>query len=174
MTDKDSKLQSSDISIAVNQMYGDLYQSENVRFGIVVSRYNESITQGLLKGCLEVLSSHQVKKVDVAWCHGAFELPLAADQMIRSDRYDAMIALGCIIRGQTYHFELISDTTVRGLQTVALNTGIPVALGVITTNNNEHAQQRSSPDLKNKGRDAGLAALEMAGLLRKLSQATPE
>ncbi len=174
MTDTDSQLSSPDSLPSVNIITGDLDQPENARFGIVVSRYNESITQGLLDGCLEVLSLHQVKNIDVAWCPGAIELPLVADQMIRSNIYDALIALGAIIRGQTYHFELISDTTARGIQAVGLNTGIPLALGVIATNNEEEAQQRSKPNLKNKGREAGLAALEMAGLLRKFQQLSSE
>ena len=154
----------------VTEFTGPLEQPEGARFGIVVSRFNEVITRNLLEGCVATLSAHKVKDIDVVWCPGAFELPLVAQQMINRRCYSAIIALGAVIRGETYHFEAISDSSIGGLQRVALKTGVPIALGVITPENLEQARVRSEPGPNHKGREAGLAALEMAGLLRKFSQ----
>ena len=152
----------------ITEFTGELEQPENAKFGIVVSKFNEAVTKDLLSGCMEVLLEHDVKCIDIAWCPGAFELPLAVKRMICNNHYDAMIALGAVIRGETYHFEAISNTSIDGLQRIAQETGVPVALGVITPENAEQARARSEPGPKNKGREAGLAALEMATLLRKL------
>ncbi len=154
----------------ITRFEGLLEQPEGVRFGIAVSRFNETITRNLLEGCIETLSTHKVENIDVIWCPGAFELPLVAQQMIHRHCYSAIIALGAIIRGQTYHFEAISDSSIGGLQRVALDTGVPIALGVITPENLDQARARSEPGPNHKGVEAGLAALEMAGLLRKLSE----
>lgn len=154
----------------VTEFIGMLEQPDDVRFGIVVSRFNEVITKNLLDGCIETLSTHNVKNIDVAWCPGAFELPLVAQQMIKRRCYSAIIALGAVIQGETYHFEVISDSSIGGLQRVALKTGVPIALGVITPKNLEQARVRSEPGPNHKGKEAGLAALEMAGLLRKFSR----
>lgn len=154
----------------VTEFTGLLEQPEEARFGIVVSRFNEVITRNLLDGCVDTLSAHKVKNIDVVWCPGAFELPLVAQQMINHRCYSAIIALGAVIRGETYHFEAISDSSIGGLQRVALKTGVPIALGVITPENLEQARVRSEPGPNHKGREAGLAALEMAGLLRKFPQ----
>ena len=154
----------------VTEFAGVLEQPDEARFGIVVSRFNEAITRNLLDGCIETLSAHNVKNIDVVWCPGAFELPLLAQQMINRRCYNAIIALGAVIRGETYHFEAISDSSIGGLQRVALKTGVPIALGVITPETLEQARVRSNPGPNHKGREAGLAALEMAGLLRKFSQ----
>lgn len=154
----------------VTELTGQLEQPEGARFGIVVSRFNEVITRSLLEGCVATLYAYKVKDIDVAWCPGAFELPLVAQQMINRHCYSAIIALGAIIRGETYHFEAISDSSIGGLQRVALKTGVPIALGVITPENLEQARVRSEPGPNHKGREAGLAALEMAGLLRIFSQ----
>ncbi|MCY4158557.1 MAG: 6,7-dimethyl-8-ribityllumazine synthase [Bacteroidetes bacterium] len=158
----------------ITEFKGELNQSEGARFGIVVSRFNRSITKNLLNGCIEALSEHNVKYIEVAWCPGAFELPLVTEQMINTNRYDAVIALGAVVRGETYHFEAISDACITGLQKVTLKTGIPVALGVITPENLAQAKARSEPGPKHKGREAGLAALEMVNLLRKLPQTSSE
>lgn len=165
-----SERQSGEKLERVTEFTGLLEQPEEARFGIVVSRFNEVITRSLLDGCVETLSAHKVKNIDVAWCPGAFELPLVAQQMINFRCYSAIIALGAVIRGQTYHFEAISDSSIRSLQKVALKTGVPIALGVITPENLEQARVRSEPGPNHKGKEAGLAALEMAGLLRKFSQ----
>ena len=152
----------------------NLDQPEDARFGIVVSRFNEIITRNLLDGCIEVLSSHKVKHIDVLWCPGAYELPFAAQLMARRSCYDAIIALGAVIRGETYHFEVISDSCFRGLHTVALDTKIPIALGVITPENAEQAAARTGLGPNHKGREAGLAALEMATIFRDFPQYMPQ
>ena len=156
--------------VTVTEFRGELNQPENAKFGIVVSKFNEAITKNLLKGCVEVLSEHNVRYIDVAWCPGAFELPFVAERIVGNKCYDAVIALGAVIRGETYHFEAISNASIDGLQRVAQKTGVPIALGVITPENFEQAQVRSMPGPKHKGREAGLAALEMASLFRKFSQ----
>ncbi|MYF41305.1 MAG: 6,7-dimethyl-8-ribityllumazine synthase [Rhodothermaceae bacterium] len=152
----------------ISEFKGALVRSKDAQFGIVVSQFNESITRDLLNGCLETLSSYDVTKIDIVWCPGAFELPLAVERMINASRYDAVIALGAVIRGETYHFEAISNAAINGLQEVALRTGVPVALGVITTETLEQARNRSTPGPNHKGKEAALAALEMSDLLQKL------
>jgi len=155
-----------DPSKSIKQYKGELDQPENSRFGIVVSRYYQTIADNLLDGCLEVLGNHKVDQIDVTWVPGAYELPVGAAHMIDNRRYDALIALGVIIRGQTYHFELISQACVRGLDRVVRDSGVYISLGLITTDNLQQALVRSAPGPKNKGREAGLAALEMGSLLR--------
>ena len=152
----------------MSEFKGALVRSADAQFGVAVSRFNKSITQDLLKGCLETLSLYDVTKINIVWCPGAFELPLAVDRMINASRYDAIIALGAVIRGETYHFEAISNAAINGLQEVALRTGVPVALGVITTETLEQARIRSMPGPNHKGKEAALAALEMSDLLQKL------
>ena len=152
----------------ISEFKGALVRSKDAQFGIVVSQFNESITRDLLNGCLETLSSYDATKIDIVWCPGAFELPLAVERMINASRYDAVIALGAVIRGETYHFEAISNAAINGLQEVALRTGVPVALGVITTETLEQARNRSTPGPNHKGKEAALAALEMSDLLQKL------
>ena len=152
----------------ISEFRGALVRSKDAQFGIVVSQFNESITRDLLDGCLETLSSYDVTKIDIVWCPGAFELPLAIERMINASRYDAVIALGAVIRGETYHFEAISNAAINGLQEVALRTGVPVALGVITTETLEQARNRSTPGPNHKGKEAALAALKMSDLLQKL------
>ena len=152
----------------ISEFKGALVRSKDAQFGIVVSQFNESITWDLLDGCLETLSSYDVTKIDIVWCPGAFELPLAVERMINASRYDAVIALGAVIRGETYHFEAISNAAINGLQEVALRTGVPVALGVITAETLEQARNRSTPGPNHKGKEAALAALKMSDLLQKL------
>jgi 6,7-dimethyl-8-ribityllumazine synthase len=152
----------------ISEFRGAAIRSSDAQFGIVVSQFNESITQDLLRGCVETLSSYKVTRINVVWCPGAFELPLAAERMINANHYDAVIALGAVIRGETYHFEAISNAAINGLQEVALRTGVPVALGVITTETLEQARIRSTSGPNHKGKEAALAALEMSDLLQKL------
>lgn len=165
---KDQNISSGGETSVISEFKGALVPSTDAQFGIVVSRFNKSITQDLLKGCLETLSSYDVTKINIAWCPGAFELPVAVERMINANRYDAVIALGAVIRGETYHFEAISNAAINGLQEVALRTGVPVALGVITTETLEQARNRSTPGPNHKGKEAALAALEMSDLLQKL------
>ena len=165
---EDQSIPSGSETSVISEFKGALIRSTDAQFGVVVSRFNKSITQDLLKGCLETLSSYNVTKINIVWCPGAFELPLVAERMINADHYEAVIALGAVIRGETYHFEAISNAAINGLQEVALRTGVPVALGVITTETLEQARIRSTPGPNHKGTEAALAALEMSDLLQKL------
>ncbi len=169
MSQKNKDTSSHNISPIITEYKGSLDQPESARFGIAVSRFNEAITRNLLDGCIATLSKHKVKHIDVWWCPGAYELPLTVQRMAQRKTYDAVIALGAVIRGETYHFEVISDSCVSGLQSVALNTQTPIALGVITPEHIGQAKLRSGAGPDHKGEEAALAALEMATLLRKFS-----
>ncbi len=141
------------------------------RIAIVVSRFNEFITTRLLDGALDCLRRHGAddKAIDVIWCPGAFEIPQVAQSAAARGIYDAVICLGCIIRGETPHFEYVASAVSSGLSRVALTAGIPVVFGVLTTNSLEEAIERAGSKGGNKGWDAALAAIEMADLQKKLS-----
>ena len=143
------------------------------RFGIVVSRFNEFITSKLLAGALDALSRHGVPDdaVTVAWVPGAFEIPLVARKMAQSGRYDAIIALGCVIRGATPHFEYVAAEAAKGVGMVMLETGVPVMFGILTTDSIEQAVERAGTKAGNKGADAAMGALEMVSLLEALENA---
>ena len=143
------------------------------RFGIVVSRFNNEVTDGLLRGAREALARANVAAEDVSLLRvpGAFELPLAVQKLAESKRVDAVIALGCLIKGDTMHFEYIADATSQALMQVSTQTGVPVAFGLLTTLTDEQAEERAAPGDANKGREAALAAVEMVTLLRRLAQA---
>lgn len=141
--------------------------------GIVVSKFNEPVTSRLQAGAQEALQQlgtppEQIQLVRVP---GAFELPLAAKALARSQQVDAVICLGAVIRGETAHFEYISEQASRGIGQVALETGIPVIFGVLTTNTVEQAMERSELSERNKGAEAARTAIEMIGLLKQLDQA---
>ena len=138
------------------------------RFAIVVSRFNPEITDGLLAGAREALADADVRDDDVTIVRvpGAFELPVAAQRLAESGRFDAVICLGCLIKGDTMHFEYIADAATRGIADVGLATGVPVAFGVLTPLTDEQAEIRARPGAGNKGREAAAAAVEMATLLR--------
>jgi 6,7-dimethyl-8-ribityllumazine synthase len=140
------------------------------RFAIVVSRFNEQITSGLLSGARSALVEAGVEDGDVAVVHvpGAFEVPVAALHLAQTGRFDAVICLGCLIKGDTMHFEYIADAASHGIMKVSLTTGVPLAFGVLTTMTEEQAVSRSSPGEQNKGRQAALAAIEMATLFKRL------
>jgi len=143
---------------------------KGLKFGVVVSRFNELITRRLLEGALDVLRRHGVKDddVDVVWTPGAFEVPLAAQKLAASARYDAVVALAAVIRGSTPHFDYIAKEVSKGLAEVALRTGVPVAFGVITADTLEQAVERAGTKAGNKGADAARSAIEMANLLKQL------
>ncbi|HOV60382.1 MAG TPA: 6,7-dimethyl-8-ribityllumazine synthase [Candidatus Hydrogenedentes bacterium] len=143
------------------------------RFGVVVSRFNEFITAKLLAGALDALSRHGVPDdaVTVAWVPGAFEIPLVAKKMAQSGRYDAVIALGCVIRGATPHFEYVAAEAAKGVGMVMLETGVPVLFGILTTDSIEQAVERAGTKAGNKGADAAMGALEMVSLLDALEEA---
>jgi 6,7-dimethyl-8-ribityllumazine synthase len=141
------------------------------RFAIVVSRFNEEITSGLLHGARQALAAAGVDDTHVTVVHvpGAFELPAAALRVAQSGSVDAVICLGCLIKGDTMHFEYIADAASHGIMNVSVTTGVPVAFGLLTTTTDEQAIERSKPGDGNKGREAARAAVEMATLFRRLS-----
>jgi len=143
-----------------------------VRFAIIVARFNEEITSGLLAGARAALAEASVRDEDIFVVHvpGAFEIPVAAMRLAETGDFDAVICLGCLIKGDTMHFEYIASATSHGIMDVSTTTGVPVAFGVLTTMTDEQAEVRSAPGPDNKGREAALAALEMA----KLFQGGPE
>lgn len=142
-----------------------------LRFGIIRSRFNEEITKRLLEGALDALRSGGVREdaIDVVLVPGAFEIPLVASRLARSRRrYDALICLGAVIRGDTPHFEYISAEVSRGIAKVASDYGLPVIFGVLTTDTEEQADARSGKEGMNRGHEAGMAAIEMAMLMKRL------
>lgn len=141
------------------------------KFGIVISRFNDFISQHLLGGALDTLRRHGVAEgdIDVAWVPGAFEIPLVADRLAASGRYGAVICLGAVIRGATPHFEYVSSEVAKGVAQAGLRTGVPTIFGVITVDSIEQAIERAGTKAGNKGGQAAVAALEMADLLTLLS-----
>ena len=140
------------------------------RFAIVVSRFNGEITEGLLRGARAALAEASIADtaITVTSVPGAFEIPIAAQRLAESGEFDAIICLGCLIKGDTMHFEYIAEAASHGIQQAALATGVPMAFGVLTTMTDEQAVERSGDGPANKGREAALAAIEMAALFQKL------
>ena len=143
---------------------------KGLRFGIVIARFNEFISGKLLSGCLDGLNRHGAdeKKIDIVWSPGAFEMPLLAKKLAQSEKYDAVICLGAIIRGATPHFDFIAAEVAKGIANVGIETGLPVIFGVLTTDNIEQAIERAGTKGGNKGFDAALAAIEMAHLVKQI------
>lgn len=144
--------------------------SENIKVGIVVARFNEFITSKLLSGAEDGLIRHNVKPedIEVAWVPGAFEIPLIASKMAKSGKYDAVIALGAVIRGSTSHYDYVCSEVSKGVANVSLNSDIPVMFGVITTENIEQAIERAGSKAGNKGYECALGAIEMVNLIRNI------
>jgi len=151
------------------KIHGGL-SAAGLRFGIVVSRFNNFITDRLLQGALDALASGGAtsKDVDVVQVPGSFELPLAAKKLAATGRYDALIAIGCILRGGTAHYDYVCSETARGLQLAQMDSGVPIMFCVLTCDTLEQAIERAGLKGGNKGYDAGLGAIEMAHLSRKL------
>jgi 6,7-dimethyl-8-ribityllumazine synthase len=145
-----------------------------LRFAIVVSRFNSFITERLLGGAMDALqrSGAGEEMVDVVKVPGSWEVPLVAGELARQHRYDAVICLACVIRGETPHFDYVAAEAAKGVAHVSANTGVPVAFGVLTTNTLEQAIDRAGAKSGNKGFDAAMTAIEMANLLRTLRQVT--
>jgi 6,7-dimethyl-8-ribityllumazine synthase len=139
----------------------------DLRIAVVVARFNEDVSKRLLRGALEALKEHGVEEPDVYWVPGSLELPVTALSLAEKGGHDAIVCLGCVIRGETYHFEIVADQAAAGIMQVQLDTGVPVTFGVLTTEDREQAFARSGPK-NNKGADAAEAALEMANLLRSI------
>lgn len=150
----------------VTELEGEL-NADGLRFGIVVSRFNDLITGKLLDGALDTLRRHGASgaDVDVARVPGSWEIPLTAKQMANSDEYDAVICLGTVIRGQTPHFEYVSSEASKGIAQVSWESEIPISFGVLTTDTTEQAIDRAGVKQGNKGKEAAEAAIEMANLL---------
>ena len=140
------------------------------RFAIVVSRFNEEITEGLLRGARQALAGASVDSGDITIIRvpGAFEIPLAALRAAETGRFDAIICIGCLIKGDTMHFEYIAEAACNGIAQASADTGIPMALGVLTTLTEEQAIARAAEGRENKGREAAVAAVQMATLLRQM------
>jgi 6,7-dimethyl-8-ribityllumazine synthase len=145
-----------------------------LRFAIVVSRFNSFITERLLGGAMDALQRHGAADdlIDLVRVPGSWEVPLAAGELARQHRYDAVICLACVIRGETPHFDFIAAEAAKGVAHAAAETGVPVAFGVLTTNTLEQAIDRAGAKSGNKGFDAAMTAIEMANLLRALRQVT--
>ncbi len=141
-----------------------------LKFGIVVSRFNELITSKLLSGALDALKRHGVRDddIEIAWVPGSFEIPVISKKMALTNKFDAIICLSAVIRGDTPHFEYISSELAKGVSWVALNTEIPIIFGVITSDTIEQAIERAGTKSGNKGYDAGETAIEMANLVKQL------
>lgn len=144
--------------------------SEDKKIAIVASRFNEFITSKLISGAVDMLKRHGTKEEDItiAWVPGAFEIPQVAKKIVASKEYDAIICLGCVIRGATPHFDYVSAEVSKGIATVALSSDIPISFGVLTTENLEQAIERAGTKSGNKGSDAALTAIEMMNLYSKL------
>ena len=141
--------------------------ASGLRLGIVVSRYNDDISKRLLQGAKNGIRQNQGDPPEVHWVPGAMEIPLALLSLAESSRFDALIALGCVINGETAHFQFVAGEAARGVMQVQLDTGLPIAFGVLTTFDRDQALARSGPK-NNKGEEAAETAIEMANLLRKL------
>lgn len=149
---------------------GRLVAEGGVKIGIVASRFNEFIVSKLLSGCEDGLLRHGVSEedIEVAWVPGAFEIPLIASRMAKSGRYDAVIALGAVIRGSTSHYDYVCSEVSKGIANVALASDVPVMFGVLTTDTIEQAIERAGSKAGNKGSECAQGAIEMVNLIRQL------
>jgi 6,7-dimethyl-8-ribityllumazine synthase len=155
----------------VNHIEGNL-SAEGRSFGIVASRFNDFVVKALLEGAIEAIRRHggDAGAVDVFWVPGSYEIPLVARELALSGRYDALICLGAVIRGATAHFDYVAGGAAGGISNVALETGVPVIFGVITTESIEQAIERAGTKMGNKGFEAAVSAMEMADLMAKLHE----
>ncbi|AOX17834.1 6,7-dimethyl-8-ribityllumazine synthase [Kozakia baliensis] len=146
----------------------DLRLSPAPKLALLVSRFNTEVTHGLRDGALAWLAEHDIHDVDIFDAPGAFELPLMSQTLAKSGHYEGVICLGCVIKGDTAHFEFISLGATVGLMQAQLNTEVPIAFGVLTTYNDEQARTRSRDDVHNKGREASAACVESLAFLRHI------
>jgi 6,7-dimethyl-8-ribityllumazine synthase len=157
-----------------NEIRGS-YDASGMRFGLLVSRFNSFITERLLAGALDALEKGgaSASQTDLVRVPGSFEIPLAAKKMAQTRRYDAIIAIGCVLRGETSHYDYVASEVARGVQLAQMDTGVPIIFCVLTCDTLEQAIDRAGLKSGNKGYEAGLAALEMARLSSQLRVATP-
>ena len=155
----------------MGQTYEGALVGKGLKFGIVVSRFNEFITNKLLSGAYDALARHDVADADIetAWVPGAFEIPVIARKMAVSGKYDAVICLGAVIRGSTPHFDYVAAEVSKGVAKISLDTGLPVMFGVITADTIEQAIERAGTKAGNKGFDAAVDAIEMANLMKNMA-----
>ena len=153
----------------IKTIEGD-FNAAQARFGIAVARFNSFISESLLDAAIDTLKRHGVKEaaIEVVRVPGAFELPLAVQAMAKGGQYDAILAIGCVIRGGTPHFDYVAGESAKGISSVAMQHEMPVIFGVLTTDTIEQAIERAGTKAGNKGADAAMAAIEMVSLLRKL------
>ena len=144
--------------------------ARDLRFAFVAARFNDFVVEPLIRGALDALKRHgsSEKQIEIVRVPGAFDIPIVARKLALSRRYDALIALGAVVRGQTPHFDYVAGECASGLARIALESGVPIAFGVLTTDTMEQAVDRAGGKAGNKGADAALAAIEMANLLRRL------
>lgn len=152
------------------KIYEGKLVSKEIKVGIVAARFNEFITNKLLSGAMDGLLRHDVKEEDVsvAWVPGAFEIPLIAEKMAASGKYDSVICLGAVIRGSTSHYDYVCSEVSKGIANVSLQTGVPVMFGVLTTDSIEQAIERAGTKAGNKGFDCAVGAIEMVNLIREM------
>ena len=155
---------------AITHIEGNLYQNTDARIGIVVGRFNAFVVESLVDGAIDALLRHGVSgsNISVIRVPGAFELPLAAQRAAGSDRFDAIVALGAVIRGSTPHFDVVANSSASGLASVSMDYNIPVINGILTTDSIEQAIERSGTKAGNKGSEAAMVALEMIAVLSQL------
>ena len=144
--------------------------ARDLRFGFVAARFNDFVVEPLIRGAIDALKRHGAteKQIEIVRVPGAFDIPIVARKMALSRRYDALVALGAVVRGQTPHFDYVAGECSSGLSRIALETGIPVAFGVLTTDTMEQAVDRAGGKAGNKGADCAMVAMEMANLMRRL------
>ncbi len=154
----------------IRTIEGNVVAPEGMRVGIVAARFNEIIVNKLVGGALDGLRRHGVLEdnITAAWVPGAFEIPVAAKQMAKSGRYDAIICLGCVIRGQTTHYDYVCNEVSKGIAQVSLSETMPVMFGILTTENIDQAIARAGSKSGNKGYDCALGAIEMVNLMKQL------
>ena len=152
------------------KLYEGKLVSKDIKIGIVAARFNEFITSKLLGGAVDALKRHDVDEdnIEVAWVPGAFEIPLIASKMAKSNKYDAIICLGAVIRGNTTHYDYVCSEVSKGIAHVSLDSDIPVMFGVITTENIEQAIERAGTKSGNKGFDCAVGAIEMVNLIKEI------
>ena len=156
--------------MSIKVIEGNLIATSKQRFGIVAGRFNELITSKLIGGAVDGLQRHGVTEsnIDLVWVPGAYEIPLAAQKMAQSGKYDAVICLGAVIRGSTPHFDFVANEAAKGVAQVSLQSGLPVVFGVLTTDNIDQAIERAGTKAGNKGFDAAVTAIEMCNLMGAL------
>ncbi len=155
----------------MSKVFQGMLLGEGLKFSVVVSRFNEFVTRKLLDGAQDGLLRHGVKEgdIDVAWVPGSFEIPLITSKLARTNKYDAIICLGAVIRGETPHYEYIATEVTKGIAKIGLETGLPITYGIITADSLEQAIERAGTKAGNKGFDAAVDAIEMANLLKSVS-----